>query len=213
MHRLACAVSSAHVDHQRMLVQCLVVLLFIHIASHCCHDKSLPGRQSSGCLTQGALQALLGFMYQLEHLAVLFALLNVKGSGPTGPQWRKRRYAKVIQLLDTVRTDKHFAEDIDAVTLDMWDSRICSEFVASAKRLSGSELGKSQPADVETACERLRLMDLYVDTVADAKIEEAGNNGSEVVVDDEEADNSDQDEEEADDTADTQEDGKQDNTG
>lgn len=163
---------------------------------------------------QGVLSALLDFMYQLEHLAVLLALLNVKGSTRTGPQWRKSKYAKVIQLLEGVRTDQHFRDDITAVIKDMWDKKILPDFIAKAKRLSGPQLGKSQPADVETACERLEHMDLYVDTPADQKNEDAAVDGKNVAVEDEGEESGHEEEEaEADDIGNTQEDEGIDDTG
>ena len=152
---------------------------------------------------QGFLSALLDFMYQLEHLAVLLALLNVKGSTRTGPQWRKSKYAKVIQLLEGVRTDQHFGDDIAAVVKDMWDKKVLPDLIAKAKRLSGPQLGKPQPADVETACERLEHMDLYVDTPADQKNEDAGVDGKHVAVEDE-GEESSHEEEEAEDVGTTQ---------
>lgn len=109
---------------------------------------------------QGALEALLVFMYQLEHPAVLLALLNVKGATTIGPKFRKHKYARVVELLQHVRTDTHFGTDMGTVIISMWNGRDHPNrkmFIASAKRLAGPQLGKSQKANVETACETVNL--------------------------------------------------------
>lgn len=150
---------------------------------------------------QGALKALLDFMYQLEHLAVLFALLNVKSSGRNGPEWRKRKYARIIKLLEDVRTDQHFKGDMSLVVSKVWDSRVLSELIAKAKHLSGPQLGKTQVVTVTTACDRLDVMSLYVDTAADQKREDAAGS-----VDDDKDANDDKDEDDEDEGQDNEQD-------
>ena len=122
---------------------------------------------------QGALKALLGFMYQLEHLAVLLALLNVKSSRANGPEWRKKKYARVIKLLEAVRVDKHFVTDMGSVTSNIWDTGVLPSLIHQTRQLSGPQLGKIQAVTVTTACDRLEVISLYVDTAADQKREDA----------------------------------------
>lgn len=142
---------------------------------------------------QGALKALRDFMYQLEHLAVLFALLNVK-SQRSGPEWRKRRYARIIKLLEDVQTDQHFKGDMSLVVSKMWDTRILSQLIAKAKHLSGPQLGRTQLVTVTTACDRLDVMSLYVDTAADQKREDAAGSVNDDKDANDDKDNADEDE-------------------
>lgn len=154
------------------------------VIAHCCTTYlSASGRQvyadpeavhiTFTIAVQGALKALLGFMYQLEHLAVLFASLNVKSSRANGPEWRKKKYARVIKLLEAVRADKHFMTDMETVTSNIWDTRNLPKLIHQTKQLSGPQLGKTQAVTVTTACDRLDVMSLYVDTAADQKREDA----------------------------------------
>ena len=131
-------------------------------ACHC-----LPG-------LQGVLKGLLQFMLQLEHLAVLLASLNVKSAAKTGPTWRKRMYARVIQLLEHVRSDKDFASDIGNVSSNMWQPQPVD--TARAKQ-AATQLGKSADLGIEDACKQLQFINLYVDTPADQTREDAGNQG------------------------------------
>ena len=139
------------------------------------HVESLGGARKLLVAMQGALKALLGFMYQLEHLAVLFALLNTKASTRNGPEWRKAKYGRVIKLLEEVRTDQHFVTDMDTVTNNIWDTTIHPDLIHRTKQLSGPQLGKINAVTVTTACDRLDVMSLYVDTAADQKQEEAAS--------------------------------------
>ena len=155
------------------------------IVSGKCYTTYLPASQGKAyaepeavhntfaIAVQGALKALLGFMYQLKHLAVLLALLNVKSSRANGPEWRKKKYARVIKLLEAVRVDKHFVTDMDTVTSNIWDTRVLPLLIHQTRQLSGPQLGKIQAVTVTTACDRLEVMSLYVDTAADQKREDA----------------------------------------
>ena len=97
---------------------------------------------------QGLLEALVKFMLNLEHLAVLLALCNTKKSAQTLP-WRKQRYGEVIALLDShLQQYESFVKQVDQVITKMW---VSLPGLVTAKLHHGS------------AVQRLDLMHLYVD--------------------------------------------------
>ena len=100
-------------------------------------------------MMQKALGCLLQFMYNLEHMAVLLALSNVKGA-VCGPLWRKKQYGKIIQLVkDELDSPGSFVAAINSVSGKMW------------MQPHASEVNKQQPLDKQSCLQLLSSMDLY----------------------------------------------------
>lgn len=112
---------------------------------------------------QGILEALVKFLLNLEHLAVLLALLNTKKSGQN-IKWRKQRYGQVMKLLDSqLQAPEHFVKQLGIVVDQIWSS------LPSVQRLGSS--GKEK-LDQGSAIQRMNMMHLYVDSKADETREE-----------------------------------------
>lgn len=100
-------------------------------------------------MMQKALGCLLQFMYNLEHMAVLLALSNVKGN-VCGAPWRKKQYGKIIQLVKgELDSSGSFVAAINSVSDKMW------------MRPHAPEVNKQQPLDKQTCLQLLSSMDLY----------------------------------------------------
>ena len=109
-------------------------------------------------LLQGVLEALVKFMLNLEHLAVLLALLNTKKAGQTA-MWRKKQYGKIMQLLDQQLVGhEYYVKQLSQVMSKMWAS------LPDVQRLGSA--GKEK-LHLGSALQRLGLMHLYIDSKAD----------------------------------------------
>lgn len=107
---------------------------------------------------QGVLEALVKFMLNLEHMAVLFALLNTKKAGQN-VSWRKKQYGQVVRLLKKQLTDyEYFVKQLDQVISKMWASLPAIQQMGSACK---------QDLHQGSAIQCLEVMHLYVDSKAD----------------------------------------------
>ena len=109
-------------------------------------------------LMQKVSEALIDFMLNLEHFVVLMALVNTKKGGQTA-LWRKKRYGRLVQLLQKHLTDPvHFVKHLQQVIADMWTS------LPAVQRLGSEGLEKLTK---DSAVQRLSQMHLYVDSRTD----------------------------------------------
>ena len=70
-------------------------------------------------MLQNPDKALVYFMYQLEHMAVLLAVTSAKEQS-CGTKWRQQQYGKVIKLLDQMEGGPAFPAQLLSVAKQMW---------------------------------------------------------------------------------------------
>ena len=109
-------------------------------------------------LLQGVLKSVVKFMLNLEHLAVLLALLNSKKAGQN-VKWRKKQYGRVMLLLDQQLVEyEHFVKQLDQVMSKMWKN------LPAVQQLGAT---RKEQLDQGSALQQLDVMHLYVDSKAD----------------------------------------------
>jgi len=105
-------------------------------------------------LLQGVLPTLVNFMLNLEHFVVLLALLNTKRG--QNILWRKQQYGWLIKVLESHLTDEHtLVSSLNLAAKETWLSSVLS--VTRQKQNLG----------IDSAVQRLAVMQLYVDSKDD----------------------------------------------
>lgn len=114
-------------------------------------------------MLQGVLEALVRFMLNLEHTAVLLALCNTKKAAQNNV-WRKQRYGQIVRLLQSHLNDyASFGKQVEQVINKMW---------ASLPAVQQPGVSDKAKLHLGSAIQRLDLMHLYVDSKADEIREE-----------------------------------------
>jgi len=144
----------------RILISCVSTWLAAgvtytsHISLQYCSVLSLGFCISLVVLLQGVLPTLVNFMLNLEHFVVLLALLNTKRG--QNILWRKQQYGRLIKVLESHLTDEHtFVSSLNLAAKEMWLSSVLS--VTRQKQKLG----------IDSAVQRLAVMQLYVDSKDD----------------------------------------------
>ena len=119
----------------------------------------VPSDAVQTCVSmQDVLNALCDFMLNLEHMAVLMALVNTRKGGQNA-LWRKKQYGKVIVHLQEHLIDHSlFIRQLQQVIKVMWKT------LPAVQRLGSAGKEKLRKG---SAIQRLDVMHLYFDSNAD----------------------------------------------